>query len=132
MRAYFVLVLLLASALASTLGCSSSSGSGEGDDANAGGSSGSSGGGGGPGCALILTFDDSGPPSSCVWSQDSNCTSTRVPGPCPSEGLFGCCVLSPMGFTQATCAYGDGGSVADMIAMENCEDAGNKWQTTAP
>ncbi|MGO9834851.1 MAG: hypothetical protein ACLP1X_11585 [Polyangiaceae bacterium] len=132
MRRYLVLAPLVAAvALASAFGCSSSSGGGgTGGDASTAGNGSS--GGSGPGCALILAFEDGAPPSSCVWSQDSNCTSTRVSGHCPSADLFGCCVLSPMGFTQATCAYGDGGSVADMIAIGNCEDAGNTWQTTAP
>jgi hypothetical protein len=52
-------------------------------------------------------------------------------GSCPSAELYGCCVFT-VGVEQASCVYGDGGSLIDMVTYQDCIDAGRTWMSTAP
>jgi hypothetical protein len=68
----------------------------------------------------------------CTFAETSGtaCPSTLSPGPCPSEGLVGCCVLSGTGSTTSGFCIYDEAQAAPTIQACNAE--GDSWSGTAP
>lgn len=77
----------------------------------------------------FLITDVKGAPSTCPTPDDPGATQS---GSCPSEELFGCCLLTESGVASATCYYSSSTGAPQMSKCVNANGETASWVTTPP